>query len=224
SGHYKNGKPDGEWYIYDTNGKLIQERYYKNGLEEGDWKYWRTYYYGEENEIYEETYNNGEIKSCRHSRDSKSFVQFENMEEPFNKIHSRYGGDRVDSSFWKSNDIYTHARLYKSTYERQDYSHEIIYKSIYEDVDSVICKHHNTVEYDRYTRREKYAANYVLDEFLVPYYLKIERKKINEDVYTVTFYDKDGNIFHRWQQKGYPDDIEKIIKLYMMKQKELENK
>ncbi len=226
SGHYKNGKPDGEWYIYDTNGKLIQERYYKNGLEEGDWKYWRTYYYGEKNEIYEETYNNGVIKSCRHSEDSKTFEQFENMEEPFNKICSRYRYSK-DSSFWKSSEIYTNARLYKRTYESQDYSQELIYDRQGYRPDSVIVKHRNTKIHD--ISWETAYASYVSEEIFDPYYLKIEAKKINEDVYTLTFYDKDGNIFHRWQETG--DSYYSIrkkndgeIRWYMMKQKELENK
>ena len=228
SGHYKNGKPDGEWYIYDTNGKLIQERYYKNGLEEGDWKYWRKLCYGEKanecyEESYEETYNNGVIKSCRHREGGGTFsYQFENMDEPFNKILSR-----IKDGEWVFREIHINARLYKSTSERQDYSYEFFYDRQGYRPDSVIVKHRN-IE-NQGIPSEAQDANYVSEEIFDPYYLKIEAKKINEDVYTLTFYDKDGNIFHRWQGTGNSyysirkkNDGE--IRWYMMKQKELENK
>jgi hypothetical protein len=222
SGHYKNGKPDGEWYIYDTSGKLIQERYYKNGLEEGDWKYWRTYYYGEENEIYEETYNNGVIKSCRHSRDRKTFAQFENMEEPFNKICSRYRYSK-DSSFWKSSEIYTNARLYKRTYERQDYSQELIYPRQGYRPDSVIIKHRN-IENQGIPRKAQ-DANYVSEEFFYPYYIKIETKKLNNNFYSQTVYDTYGDIF--WKVTGHYYNLwssERLVNDYINYQADLRYK
>ena len=226
SGHYKNGKPDGEWYVYDTSGKLIQERYYKNGLEEGDWKYWRKLCYGEKanecyEESYEETYNNGVIKSCRHREGGGTFsYQFENMDEPFNKILSR-----IKDGEWVARDIYINACLYKATDENQDYSQELIYdrQGYRHRPDSVIIKHHNANIWSKIN-----FASYVSEEFLEPYYLRIETQKTNEGVYTITFYDKDGNIFRRWQGRRNPYYDSKIrdeFSDYMRMQKELrENK
>ena len=35
-----NGKPDGEWILYHSNGQMSFYREYKNGLKEGIWKSW----------------------------------------------------------------------------------------------------------------------------------------------------------------------------------------
>ena len=180
--HYKKGKPDGEWLVYGKNGEIVQKRFYKNGVEHGNWLIkWKNNY--EEDEFLEYEFDNGTLISIK---------------------ESYYGDCRVIENF---NDFPN--RTVKILWEDGECYKENVYKDdnlirTYERISDTKYKYKTQDIVDTVGGKIYYEKIYENDSLLSINYLRLETKKIKEDLYVQTIYEN-GDIF--WKELRKKDQL-----------------
>ena len=178
--HYKMGKPNGEWLVYGKNGEIVQRRFYKNGLEHGKWLIKWKNSYGEE-EFLEYEFDNGTLISIKESYygDCRVIENFNDFPNRTVKI-LRGDGQCYEKEVYKNNNlIKTYERLSDTEYKTQDIVDTVGGKIYYEKI-------------------------YENDSLLSINYLRLETKKIKEDLYVQTIYEN-GDIF--WKKLRKKDQL-----------------
>ena len=212
-GRFRDGKPDGQWLIYDSAGTLKQERFYKNGLNDSVWTYkWIS----EEREVYQkEYYKNGELQTIKNS-----YGICENYNDfPNRTVLAFYWNSLVESRF-NSGFVQTQIKYTEDAEEVWQYFKGGEVRYLYEknrefqencmltEIDTLLCGPYIRKKYFyrkdgtlRYVRTETWGDHVLTEEYFSPDYVKISYNEIpnSSHDYNVIYTDRQGNVIEEKQ-------------------------